>query len=511
MGVEVIGNLKGSSFVAGTKVPQDVHVVDVNGTAVSFGGSGGTSSTDEAAYTPTTSTGTPVMGAVDETLPDAAAEGTLAIVRATLNRALHVNLRDASGNEVAVAGGTQYTEGDTDATITGTAMLMEGAANALVVAQGTAVDGLLVNLGTNNDVTVTGAALTALQLIDDLVLTEDAAHSSGAVGVMPLAVRQDTLAALAGTTGDYSPLSVDAEGALYVTERNVVSSGNSSTVVLAGGAAFTGTGVECGQYASITVAMDASHDSATNGISMQFSTDNSNWDVAIARSYVASDDGASMVVPVLARYFRLVYTNGPTLQTHFRIQSILHANPVNPSDGKLSNNVSPEKIALLTKSALVAQTNGSGEFIPIAASASGRLKVDVELAAGTNNIGDVNVLPDTTGGLSLFRTLDLDETEEEVKATAGQIYGLWFSNTATSTRWLKFYNATAANVTVGTTTPVLTIALPGNASDDISGVFSSTMGIAFDTAITVAATTGVADADTGAPGANECIVNVFYK
>lgn len=119
--------------------------------------------------------------------------------------------------------------------------------------------------------------------------------------------------------------------------------------------------------------------------------------------------------------------------------------------------------------------------------------------------------PHTAGGLSIFRSLDLDETEEDVKTSAGQVYGCWFTNTATSTRWLKFYNATAATVVVGTTTPVITLALPGNSSDDISGVFSSTHGIAFDTAICVAATTGVADADTGAPAANDVVVNIFYR
>lgn len=125
--------------------------------------------------------------------------------------------------------------------------------------------------------------------------------------------------------------------------------------------------------------------------------------------------------------------------------------------------------------------------------------------------GSFDLLPATSGGLSIFRSLDLDETEEEVKATAGQVYGIWFTNTNASTRWLKFYNATAANVTVGTTTPVITIALPGNSSDDISGLFNSTHGMSFDTAITVAATTGVADSDTGAPSANDVICNIFYK
>lgn len=123
----------------------------------------------------------------------------------------------------------------------------------------------------------------------------------------------------------------------------------------------------------------------------------------------------------------------------------------------------------------------------------------------------VSPTPATSGGLSIFRSLDLDETEEDIKTAAGQIYGVWVTNTATATRWIKFYNATAANVIVGTTTPVITVGIPGNTSDDIAGLFSSTHGIAFDTAISAAATTGVADADIGAPGVNDVIINVFYK
>lgn len=74
----------------------------------------------------------------------------------TNSNPLAVRLTDTNGDYIAAGAGTQYTEGDTDATITGTAMMMEGAGNALVAAPGTAADGLLVNLGTNNDVTVTG-------------------------------------------------------------------------------------------------------------------------------------------------------------------------------------------------------------------------------------------------------------------------------------------------------------------------------------------------------------------
>lgn len=117
-----------------------------------------------------------------------------------------------------------------------------------------------------------------------------------------------------------------------------------------------------------------------------------------------------------------------------------------------------------------------------------------------------------TNGLTIFRSLDLDESEEEVKGTAGVVYGMWVHNAATSTRFIKFYDATAASVTVGTTTPVITIAIPGNTSDDVSGSFNvGGLGIGFATAITVAATTAVADNDTGAPSANDVVVNIFYK
>jgi len=59
-------------------------------------------------------------------------------------------------------GGVEYTEGDTDATIVGSVVMMEVAANTIQPIQGTVADGLLVNLGTNNDVTVTSGTITTI-------------------------------------------------------------------------------------------------------------------------------------------------------------------------------------------------------------------------------------------------------------------------------------------------------------------------------------------------------------
>jgi hypothetical protein len=80
------------------------------------------------------------------------------------------------------------------------------------------------------DVTTVGA-ITPGTAAANLGKAEDAAHVSGDVGVMALAVRKDTAAALAGTDGDYIPLATNATGALRVT---VDSDGAGDTFLAAG-------------------------------------------------------------------------------------------------------------------------------------------------------------------------------------------------------------------------------------------------------------------------------------
>jgi len=110
-----------------------------------------------------------------------------------------------------------------------------------------------------------------------------------------------------------------------------------------------------------------------------------------------------------------------------------------------------------------------------------------------------------------YYNLDVDETEDAVKASSGRMYWLHAMNMSNGVRYLKFYNATTANVTVGTTTPVLSFPIPTLATTNGMGfTMHFPNGIFFDTAITVAAVTGFADNSTGAPGANEVIINIGY-
>jgi hypothetical protein len=119
--------------------------------------------------------------------------------------------------------------------------------------------------------------------------------------------------------------------------------------------------------------------------------------------------------------------------------------------------------------------------------------------------------PRTTGGLSISRTLSAATTNAtSVKASAGQVYTIIATNLNAAVRYLKLYNKATAP-TVGTDTPVITLAIPASTTGAGFVLDTGGMGIAFATGIALALTTGIADADTGAVAANEILVNLFYK
>jgi hypothetical protein len=110
-----------------------------------------------------------------------------------------------------------------------------------------------------------------------------------------------------------------------------------------------------------------------------------------------------------------------------------------------------------------------------------------------------------------YKNIDVDESEDQIFAVPGAVYWLHAINVSASTLFLKFYNALAANVTVGTTVPDLTFAIPTQGDTNGAGfTLAITNGIGFNTAITVACTTGFADNNNGAPAANVCILNLGY-
>lgn len=381
-----------------------------------------------------------------------------------------VAITDGNGDQItSFGGGTQYTEGDTDATITGTAMMMEGAANALVAAQGTAADGLLVNLGANNDVTVTGTVTANAGSGTQAVSAASLPLPSGAA---TSANQTTVIGHLDGVEGLLTTIDADT-GNLPTIETNT----DFGTV--------TGGGTETGAL-RVTVA---------NNSTGVLSVDDNGSTLSI------DDGGSSITVDGTVGVSGTV-----TVDTELPTAAALSDTTANPTTVM----VGAAKM-LWDGTQWVRERNNLGD-----GSGGGQIGQMGNMVyngstwdrvRGDTTGMDNHVVPKTSGGLSIFRSIDLDETEEDVKTSAGQLYGWYIYNAASSVRYVKLYNATAASVTVGTTTPVMTIPIPATSGANVE----FTNGIAFSTAITAAATTGVADSDTGAPGANEVIVNLLYK
>lgn len=356
---------------------------------------------------------------------------------------------------------------------------------------------------------VDGAALTALQLIDDPVATLGTTTYTETTtkGMIIGAVRRDADTTLVDTTNEVAPLQVNAGGQLKVAVIAALPAGTAN-------------------IGDVDVASIAAGDNNIGNVDIVTLPGDVEADIDQIRDQIDLITPDIEEIRVDADAIRVateliddvVYVDDTATHATGTSKGVLFMAAAAPTDTAVNANdigaVGMTANRELYVSLITALPAGTAAIGKLAANSGVDIgDVDVtSISAGSNVIGDVGLAPRTSGGMTIHRSLDLDESEEEVKATAGQVYGLWFTNTATTTRWLKFYNDTAANVSVGTTTPVITIGLPGNTSDDISGaLFGGGLGIPFSTAICAAATTGVADADTGAPAANDVVVNIFFK
>lgn len=109
-----------------------------------------------------------------------------------------------------------------------------------------------------------------------------------------------------------------------------------------------------------------------------------------------------------------------------------------------------------------------------------------------------------TGPLKTYRNLDVQVTGSIVKANAGAIFDLSVSNSNAAARYLKVYDK--ATAPTASDTPIRTYYLPPLSLTPVP----VSDGIKFDFGISLRASTGVADADTGAPTANDVVVNIGY-
>jgi hypothetical protein len=114
-----------------------------------------------------------------------------------------------------------------------------------------------------------------------------------------------------------------------ITGNDLIDTGNSSTAPLGANAAFTGTSHATTGYAQLVVSVDSDRPSASaadsTGIVVQWSEDGTNWGDYDWGTFSSTDAGFGQgySFAIKRAYYRVVYTNGATPQTYFRLQSIL--------------------------------------------------------------------------------------------------------------------------------------------------------------------------------------------
>lgn len=132
---------------------------------------------------------------------------------------------------------------------------------------------------------------------------------------------------------------------------------------------------------------------------------------------------------------------------------------------------------------------------------------------GLNEVGAVwtSLTPSVNGGLSTFMASGSDgssilvATAQVVKASAGALYGYYAYNPEAAVTFVHFYNTAAASVTVGTTNPLMTIAIPAASAANLS----IPQGITFSNAGWSVAATTTAGGNT-APATGVSLV-AWYK
>ena len=157
---------------------------------------------------------------------------------------------------------------------------------------------------------------------------------------------------------------INEEYPLYVRSVSELSVGNSTATPLPGVASapnhiFTGSIVDILHVAVIGISVYSDVASAVDGLSIQFSTDGTNWDNSDDYTIAASTGETYSVQPV-ARYMQVIYTNGAAAQSEFRLQTILHSTYIKPSSHRTNDTISGEDDAELVKAVLAADSgNGS--------------------------------------------------------------------------------------------------------------------------------------------------------
>lgn len=133
---------------------------------------------------------------------------------------------------------------------------------------------------------------------------------------------------------------------------NSLENNNSSTNPLGIGGIFTGISTNVLLFSSMHISIYTDQASATNGLSIQFSSDGTNWD-NINTYTVPANEYVNLTFAIDDIFTRIIYTNGSVAQSIFRLQTLLQVTTAQHTI-KVNNTISDQANSQIVTSLLQA-------------------------------------------------------------------------------------------------------------------------------------------------------------
>jgi len=179
---------------------------------------------------------------------------------------------------------------------------------------------------------------------------------------------------------------IDADYPMAVALANKTSSGNSTSTPLLAGSVFTGEWERTCKYANCSIMVSSDVASATDGLIFQQSTNG--VDVEDTDTYtVGANKKKQFTFGIATEYVRVVYTNGASPQSYFRLQTILHSGTPKSSSHRIGDSIIGDDDGELMKAVLSAEDE-NGDFVNIRAiqgQTGYNLKVSLDQIEPTTN------------------------------------------------------------------------------------------------------------------------------
>lgn len=142
--------------------------------------------------------------------------------------------------------------------------------------------------------------------------------------------------------------------------KGLIDLNNSSNTPLGIGGVYTGTATDITDYGIGYVSVYSDQTSAADGLSIQQSTDGANWDHTDEYT-INAGTGKNFAINLHSNYIRIVYTNGTSGQTAFRLQLKLNYNGLQSSH-RIRDDITTDDDARLVKSIQAIKANDLNQY-----------------------------------------------------------------------------------------------------------------------------------------------------